>query len=96
MATSKTYNTVGTSSWGGVTKVRFGNDFVTRFKILDKNGHEDIQLVDLEDDFNKGQCLKMIVDHPKFQSDEQQAAIYDFVINNAYDIGMDLKETVDF
>jgi hypothetical protein len=95
MATTKTYSVVGTSTLNGETKVRFANDFVTRFKILVKNGHDNIELLDLEGEFTKAQCLKALLDHPKFQTDEQQSAIYDFVVRNAYDLEVELKETVE-
>ena len=34
MATNKTYTVAGTSSFNGKTKVRFAQDYVSRFKIL--------------------------------------------------------------
>ena len=35
--TSKTFTIVGTSLLNGISKVRFANDLVTRFKMLQKN-----------------------------------------------------------
>ena len=44
MSTNKTYTVAGTSVSNGKTKVRFAQDYVSRFKILNKNGHTDIEL----------------------------------------------------
>ena len=46
MATTKTFSVAGTSTLNGVTKVRFANDFVSRLKILYKNGHENVELLE--------------------------------------------------
>ena len=43
MSTNKTYTVAGTSVSNGKTKVRFAQDYVSRFKILNKNGHTDIE-----------------------------------------------------
>ena len=37
MSTTKLYTVAGTSTFNGKTKVRFANDYVSRFKILTKN-----------------------------------------------------------
>lgn len=95
MATMKKYSVVGTSTFNGQTKVRFANDFVTRFKVLIKNGHENIELVELDGEFTKAECLKLIMNDERFQSEEQQSAIYDFVVRNAYDIEQELKQEAD-
>jgi hypothetical protein len=95
MATMKKYSVVGTSTFNGQTKVRFANDFVTRFKVLIKNGHDNIELVELDGEFTKAECLKLIMNDERFQSEEQQSAIYDFVVRNAYDIEQELKQEAD-
>lgn len=95
MATMKKYSVVGTSTFNGQTKVRFANDFVTRFKVLIKNGHDNIELVELDGEFTKAECLKLIMNDKRFQSEEQQSAIYDFVVRNAYDIEQELKQEAD-
>ena len=48
MATMKTFTVAGVSTLNGVTKVRFANDFVSRIKILDKNGHTDVILKEFD------------------------------------------------
>ena len=45
--TQKTFSVAGTSTNNGITKIRFANDFVGRLKILYKNGHENVELMEL-------------------------------------------------
>jgi len=52
MATEKKFSVVGTSTLNGKTKVRFANDSM-RVKILAKNGHENINLVNLPHEMQK-------------------------------------------
>ena len=82
MATSKTFSVAGTSSLNGVVKVRFANDFVGRFKILAKNGHEDINIIELGGDFTKAEVCQILMQHELFQSEAAQTAITDFVVRN--------------
>lgn len=46
MATQKTFSVAGVSTLEGKTKIRFANDAM-RIKILEKNGHKDVELVNL-------------------------------------------------
>ena len=46
MATDKKFAVAGVSTLGGKTKIRFANDAM-RVKILQKQGHTDIDLIDL-------------------------------------------------
>lgn len=82
MATSKTFSVAGTSSLNGVVKVRFANDFVGRFKILAKNGHEDINLIELGGEFTKAEVCQILMQHEAFQGEAEQSAITDFVVRN--------------
>lgn len=82
MATTKTYTVAGTSTNNGVTKVRFAQDYVGRFKILNKNGHSDIELLELDNAMSKSDICKMLLGHDKFQSEAQQCAITQFVVRN--------------
>jgi len=82
MATSKTYKVAGTSTQNGVTKVRFAQDYVSRFKILNKNGHTNIELLELGEAMSKSDICKMLMSHPKFQAEDQQSAISTFVVKN--------------
>jgi len=48
MSKEKTFTIVGTAvNADGTIKVRWANDLVSRIKILDKNGCEDIDLIEL-------------------------------------------------
>ena len=41
------FTVAGLSRQNGTLKLRFANDFVTRVKVLQRNGHKDIHLVEL-------------------------------------------------
>jgi len=97
--TNKTYSIAGTSTLNGITKIRFANDFVGRLKILYKNGHENVELLELGGEFTKTQVCQILMAHPKMQSEDQQNAIYEFVIRNCREIKDEieakLEETVE-
>lgn len=54
MSTEKKFAVAGVSTQAGKTKVRFANDTM-RVKILGKNGHTDVQLVDLPHEMTKAE-----------------------------------------
>jgi hypothetical protein len=83
--TQKTFEVAGTSKLNGKTKVRFANDYVGRFKILIKNGHEDIELIELGEKLTKAEIIQVLMNHPQFQSEEQQTAITEFAVRNIKD-----------
>ena len=95
MATTKTYSVAGTSTLNGVTKIRFANDFVNRLKILYKNGHEDVELIELGGEFTKAEVCQILMSHPKFQSEEQQSAIYEFVVRNCREIKAEIESQLE-
>lgn len=43
----KTFTVAGTSNLNGVVKLRFANDLAGRIKVLVKNGHTDVNLLEL-------------------------------------------------
>ena len=92
MATAKTFEVAGVSTLNGVTKVRFANDYVGRFKILAKNGHENIELIELGDKFSKAEICQILMQHEKFQSESAQAAIAEFVVRNCKEIANELTK----
>jgi len=61
MATTKTFAVAGVSTLEGKTKLRFAND-VMRIKILAKNGHTDIDLVDLPREMSKGEIAQYMTE----------------------------------
>jgi hypothetical protein len=52
MATDKKFAVAGYSTLNGRTKLRFAND-IMRIKILAKNGHENVELVNLPYEMSK-------------------------------------------
>ena len=80
--TNKTFSVAGVSTLNGTTKVRFANDFVSRFKILAKNDHQDINLIELGGDFTKAEVCQILMSHPSFQNEAAQSAIAEFVVRN--------------
>ena len=52
MATTKKFAVAGYSTLNGRTKLRFAND-IMRIKILAKNGHENVELVNLPYEMSK-------------------------------------------
>lgn len=54
------FKVTGISTLNGITKVRFANDLVSRVKILNKDGHTDINLVELPEALSKGDCVKYL------------------------------------
>jgi hypothetical protein len=87
--TQKTFEVAGTSTINGVTKVRFANDYVGRFKILVKNGHVDINLLELGEKMTKGQICQVLLAHPNFQDEAAQSAIAEFVVRNVKEINVE-------
>lgn len=93
--TNKTFSVAGTSKLNGVTKIRFANDFVSRLKILYKNGHEDVELIELGGEYTKSQVCQILMAHDKFQSEAQQSAIYEFVVRNCKEIKAEIEEKLE-
>ena len=90
--TNKTFSVAGTSTLNGITKIRFANDFVNRLKILYKNGHDNVELIELGGEFTKAQVCQILMAHDKFQGEDQQSAIYEFVVRNCKDIKQEIEE----
>jgi len=89
--TNKTFSVAGTSTNNGITKIRFANDFVSRLKILYKNGHENVELIELGGEFTKAQVCQILMAHPKMQAEDQQHAIYEFVVRNCREIKAEIE-----
>lgn len=81
MATEKTFTVAGVSSLDGEFKVRFAND-VMRVKVLAKNGHQDINLVELEQPMSKMDAALFLQELDEFQDPEVQACIADYIDRN--------------
>lgn len=80
MTTNKKFTIVGTSQHNGQLKVRWANDMVTRFKILNKGGHTSINLHNLPGPMTKIDAMTWLVkESPAY---EQQSADVKFVITS--------------
>jgi len=62
----KLFKVVGTTLFRGTYKVRWATDMVTRFKMLHKGGHTDIELFDLPEPMTKQQACEWLVDQECF------------------------------
>ena len=57
MATDKKFAVAGVSTLAGKTKIRFANDTM-RVKILTKNGHTDVDIVELPHEMTKAEIAQ--------------------------------------
>jgi len=57
MSTDKKFAVVGVSTHEGKTKIRFANDTM-RVKILQKNGHTDVDIVELPTEMTKAEAVQ--------------------------------------
>jgi hypothetical protein len=62
MATTKKFAVAGYSTLNGRTKLRFAND-IMRIKILAKNGHENLELVNLPYEMSKREIAVYMQDN---------------------------------
>ena len=69
------FKVTGISTLNGKTKVRFANDLVSRVKILVKDGHEDINLIELADPLSKADCIKHLKTTDLYKDPKFAAAI---------------------
>jgi hypothetical protein len=82
MATEKKFAVAGVSTLNGKTKIRFANDAM-RVKILAKNGHSDVDLIELPREMTKGEIAQYMTEQA-FGSDKPAvlAAIKDLAKKN--------------
>ena len=82
MATQKTFSVAGVSTHKDGTKIRFANDSM-RVKILRKNGHTDIDLIDLPSEMTKAEIAQHLFETGFGQGDAAvEAAIQDLARKN--------------
>lgn len=82
MATSKLFNVVGVSKHNGEYKVRFATD-IMRIKVLDKHGHEDVRLCELDAPVTKYEAVKQIQTMAEYADAAAQAAIAEYLEEKA-------------
>lgn len=68
------FKVAGVSSLKGEVKVRFAND-MTRVKVLAKNGHTDIELMDLPEPMDKPAVVNFLKGTDLYKNPKFQAAI---------------------
>ena len=69
----KLFIVAGVSKLNGKTKLRFANDIALRVKVLARNGHEDVRLVELATAMTKLDAAKALA------ADESFADVRDIV-----------------
>ena len=74
--TDKLFKVVGTSNLNGTTKVRWANDLVTRFKMLHKGGHTDIELFELPQSMTKKDACVWLTEQEVFETQLVEQARY--------------------
>ena len=77
------FTVAGLSRQNGSLKLRFANDFVTRVKVLARNGHKDIELVELPQAMTKDAAvayLSTLTD--RFGYIEAQSVFADYASKN--------------
>jgi hypothetical protein len=82
MATDKMYTVVGVSKLNGEYKVRFANDTL-RVKVLEKNGHEDVRLCELDSPASKYDAVKQIATMAEFSDAAAQSVIQEYLTEKA-------------
>ena len=70
----KMFAVAGISTLEGDTKVRFAKD-LARVKVLEKNGHKDIKLVDLPKQMTKAEAVAFLKTHAQFKDAAAQAVL---------------------
>lgn len=64
----KLFTVAGTSNLNGVTKMRFANDLKSRIKILERNGHTEIQLFELPRAMTKADAIAYLVNKDSIEA----------------------------
>ena len=90
--TDKLFKVVGTGNLNGTYKVRWANDMVTRFKMLHKGGHTDIELFELPEAMTKQQACEWLVDQEVFTTQMTEDA--QFAVNTKLDEYHSVKKPV--
>ena len=82
MATDKLFTVVGISSLNGNYKVRFANDMM-RIKVLDKSGHTDIRLAELDTATTKYEAARQLLTMSEFADAVAQSTITEYLEDKA-------------
>ena len=79
MATQKRFSVVGVSTLNGKTKIRFANDTM-RIKILQKNGHTDIDFIQLDEPMTKRDAVNALRDQGWYKNNAEVQEALDMVL----------------
>ena len=91
------FTVAGLSRQNGSLKLRFANDFVTRVKVLQRNGHKDIELVELKQAMTKDAAVAYLSTLEVFQGIEAQSVFADYQSKNVKATkGKELEVEVEF
>lgn len=82
MATEKMFSIAGISTLNNETKLRFANE-VSRIKVLVKNGHTDIKLINLPESMSKLECVRYLCSDESFQDNVSQELFEEYLSKNA-------------
>jgi hypothetical protein len=74
MSNDKSFKVTGVSRCGGDFKVRFAND-MARVKVLQKTGHDEIELVEMPLAVSKGECATFLKGTELYARADYKAAI---------------------
>lgn len=86
MATDKKFAVAGVSTLAGKTKIRFANDAM-RVKILAKNGHSDVELIELPREMTKAEIVTHMIEVGFGKGNAAiEAAIKDLAKKNKVDL----------
>ena len=79
---TKTYKVAGVSVWKGIMKVRFANTLEQRIKVLSRNEHTDIRLVEVVEG-TKAEVARQLLTNEQFQDKWAQETIQAFLNKNS-------------
>lgn len=74
----KTFAVAGISALEGISKVRFAKD-LARVKVLEKNGHKDINLIELPKAMNKVEAVEFLMGHSAFKDGASQSVLKEYL-----------------
>ena len=92
------FTVAGLSRQNGSLKLRFANDFVTRVKVLQRNGHKDINLIELPQAMTKDAAVAYLTTlTDQFGYVEAQSVFADYQSKNVKTkAGKELEVEVEF
>lgn len=81
----KQFCVAGVSVLDGVMKARFAND-MNRVKVLEKNGHTKVKLIELPELMFKEDAVSYLLDHDQFQDKAIQSTLRAYLEGAGYEV----------